>query len=156
MTVMTDGIKCNKNRYLHMSFLSLALAAVGQGFTQCVLVQKRPSGKQRVSGVWNQVRLLCSCSPVSRNDRRCAAEWDRCGADLGFHRSCCWNTETSHSRRPLNSPGSSGSQLRETQRRWRHRNHTCCLQYKHYSDIIRQDGLSAPVLQKEKLIISSR
>lgn len=54
--------------------------------------------------------------PVSRNAQRCAAVWDRFGAALGFRRNCCWNTEMSHSRRPLSSPGNSESQLGETQK----------------------------------------
>lgn len=55
----------------------------------------------------SSVRFL----PESCSVLRCAAEWGIYGGGPGSHRSYCWNTETSHSRHPLNSPSSSGFQL---------------------------------------------
>ncbi len=112
MTVMTEGIKWNKNMYPDMSSLSLPLAAVGYGFRQRQLVQKGP--KMANKCLCEKCLFFFFVSPpVSRSARRCAAEWDRCGAAPGSRRSCYWNTETSHSQHPLNSPGNSESQLRE-------------------------------------------
>lgn len=50
---------------------------------------------------------------MSRIVQRCAVESDRCDAAHGFHKSCYWNTEMSHSQRPLNSPNRHGSLLQK-------------------------------------------
>ena len=116
MTVMTEGIKWNKNMHPNMSCLSLPLVAVRHGFRLCQLVQNGPNYKQiPFEKCFLSVWVWCCFQPVSRSAQRCAAEWGRCGAALGFHRSCCWNTGMSHNRHPLNSPGNSESPLRETE-----------------------------------------
>lgn len=115
MTVMIEGIKCSKNMYPSVSSKP-ALGCSGTWFhtvsVSAEVAKWQTNDSQKVLFIkWGQTVSCCSL-PVSCNARRCAAEWDRCGAALGFHRSCCWNTETSHSRHPLNSPGNSESQLR--------------------------------------------
>lgn len=109
---MTEGIQINKK---HIQIFLMSARFKLETAQRKVLKAKQAalrSGPSVRRGGGGGEKALDFSPPVSRNGRRCAAEWGRCGAGPGSRRSCWWSTEMSHSRHPLNSPGSSESQLR--------------------------------------------